>query len=193
MSRKTQGQESGWRITDKERQLSLEDIMRTYGNDVLRFAYSYVKDYQAAEDIFQEVFIKVNKAASKFRGECSVKTWLLRIASNTCKDFLKSAYSRHVTLFSEGEEDNLSIDDMTEKVEQEDQRRRVREAVLSLPEEFREVLLCVYFEELSVEETAKALGIREGTVKSRLSRAREKLKGLLSGKSENTFKSGKMS
>lgn len=193
MSRKTQGQEIGWRITDGERQLSLEDIMRIYGNDVLRFAYSYVKDYQTAEDIFQEVFIKVNGAAPQFRGECSVKTWLLRITSNTCKDFLKSAYSRHVTLFAEGEEENLSVDDMTEKAEQKEQSRKVREAVLSLPEEFREVLLCLYFEELSVKETAEALGIRTGTVKSRLSRARERLRVLLSEKLEKDPVSGKKS
>ena len=79
----------------------LESMMRTYGNDVLRTAYMYVKDIHTAEDIFQEVFIKADRNKEGFRGESSVKTWLIRITVNACKDYLKSAYHRRVTMFSE--------------------------------------------------------------------------------------------
>lgn len=157
----------------------LETLMRTYGNDVLRMAYSYVKDYDTAEDIFQEVFIKVNANLQEFRGESSVKTWLLRITVNACKDYLKSAYVRRVSAISEEEEATLSVADTTEAVEKEQDGEQIRKALLLLPEKYREVLVCLYFEERSVAECAKVLGISEGTVKSRLSRAREKFRVIL--------------
>ena len=80
---------------------NLESMMRTYGNDVLRTAYMYVKDIHTAEDIFQEVFIKADRNKESFRGESSVKTWLIRITVNACKDYLKSAYNRRVTPLQE--------------------------------------------------------------------------------------------
>lgn len=159
--------------------LDLEHLMRTYGNDVLRMAYSYVKDYDTAEDIFQEVFIKVNANLNEFRGESSIKTWLLRITVNACKDYLKSAYNRRVTMFSEEEEESIRAEDTIEKIERRQDGEQIRRALLLLPEKYREVLLCLYFEERSVAETAKVLGISEGTVKSRLSRAREKFRVIL--------------
>ena len=157
----------------------LEYLMRTYGNDVLRMAYSYVKDYDTAEDIFQEVFIKVNANLAEFRGESSVKTWLLRITVNACKDYLKSAYNRRVTMFSEEEEENIPAADMAEEIERKQDGEQIRKALLLLPEKYREVLLCLYFEERSVAETAKVLGLSEGTVKRRLSRARDKFRVIL--------------
>lgn len=158
---------------------SLEYLMRTYGNDVLRMAYSYVKDYDTAEDIFQEVFIKVNANLEGFRGESSLKTWLLRITVNTCKDYLKSAYTRKVTLFSEEEENNIPAADAMEEIERKQDGEQIRKALLLLPEKYREVLACLYFEERSVAETAKVLKLSEGTVKSRLSRARDKFRVIL--------------
>lgn len=157
----------------------LEYLMRTYGNDVLRMAYSYVKDYDTAEDIFQEVFIKVNANLAEFRGESSVKTWILRITVNACKDYLKSAYSRRVTMFSEEEENQIPTGDTTEEIERRQDGEQIRKALLLLPEKYREVLVCLYFEERSVAETAKVLGLSEGTVKSRLSRARDKFRVIL--------------
>ena len=159
--------------------LDLESLMRTYGNDVLRMAYSYVKDYDTAEDMFQEVFLKVNANISEFRGECSLKTWLLRITVNTCKDYLKSAYKRHVTVFSEEEEENIPAADMGEEIERKQDNTYIRDALFLLSEKYREVLVCMYFEERSVAETAKLLRLSEGTVKSRLSRARDKFREIL--------------
>ena len=157
----------------------LEYLMRTYGNDVLRMAYSYVKDYDTAEDIFQEVFIKVNANLTEFRGESSVKTWLLRITVNACKDYLKSAYSRRVTMFAEDEETQIPTEGTTTEIERRQDGEQIRKALLLLPEKYREVLVCLYFEERSVAETAKVLGLSEGTVKSRLSRARDKFRVIL--------------
>ncbi|MBR2407586.1 MAG: sigma-70 family RNA polymerase sigma factor [Lachnospiraceae bacterium] len=166
-------------LQTEEESFDLESLMRTYGNDVLRMAYSYVKDYDTAEDIFQEVFIKVNANLAAFRGESSIKTWLLRITVNACKDYLKSAYSRRVTMFSEEEETNIPAADTMDEIERKQDGEQIRNALLLLPEKYREVLVCLYYEERSVAETAKVLGLSEGTVKSRLSRAREKFRVIL--------------
>jgi len=163
----------------------LESMMRTYGNDVLRTAYMYVKNIHTAEDIFQEVFIKADRNKESFRGESSVKTWLIRITVNACKDYLKSAYNRRVTPLQEFQENAMPLGNgMTSEndfdgIERKETQQEVRDAVMSLPEAHRDVVLCVYFQNMTVPETAKALGLAEGTVKSRLSRAKDKLKQLL--------------
>lgn len=160
----------------------IETLMREYGNDVLRTAYSYVNDRDAAQDLFQETFIKAYYNLDKFRGDSSIKTWLIRITINVCKDYLKSAYQKHVVPMMEFEEDAIVSDSDFEEVENADRNAQIRQAVAELPEEYREAVLCVYFQEMSVSEAAEALGVPEGTVKSRLSRAREKLKKVLEGR-----------
>ncbi|MBP5178386.1 MAG: sigma-70 family RNA polymerase sigma factor [Lachnospiraceae bacterium] len=160
----------------------IETLMRKHGNEVLRTAYSYVKDKFTAEDIFQEVFIKVYKNLENFRDESDIKTWIIRITINTAKDYLKSAYSRKVVPMMEFKEDQLVSDNDFEEIENRDRDEQVKKTVMSLPEQYREVLLCVYYHDMSVADTAKSLGIAEGTVKSRLSRARDMMKNKLEGR-----------
>lgn len=160
----------------------IEALMRKYGNDVLRTAYMYVKDNHLAEDIFQDVFIKVNQKLNTFQGDSSIKTWIIRITINACKDYIKSAWNQKVTQFTEFQENTLAGKDEYSAVEQEDENRMVREAVVQLPQKYKDVLLCVYFQDMSIAETSKLLGIAEGTAKSRLSRAKEKLKLSLEGR-----------
>ena len=139
MNRKADPEIRSLPTEELKEQYDLEYLMRTYGNDVLRMAYSYVKDCDTAEDIFQEVFIKVNANLAEFRGESSVKTWILRITVNTCKDYLKSAYSRRVTMFSEEEETQIPTEDTTEAIERRQDGEQIRKALLLLPEKYREV------------------------------------------------------
>ncbi len=160
----------------------IEQLMRSYGNDVLQTAYSYVKDVHIAEDLFQEVFIKVYRMLETFRGESSIKTWILRIAANTCKDYLKSAYSRKVVPMMEFTEEAITSEDDYEEVENEDTAQAVKNAVMQLPENHREVVMMVYYQEMSLDEAATVLEVPVGTVKSRLARAREKLKEKLEGR-----------
>ena len=157
----------------------IETLMREYGNDVLKTAYSFVRDREAAKDLFQETFIKANYNLDKFRGESSIKTWLIRITVNVCKDYLKSAYQKKVVPMTQVEEDSLRVEDDYEQIENEDRDEQIRRAVNSLPENYREVVL---FREMSVADTSAALGVPEGTIKSRLSRAREVLKSKLEGR-----------
>lgn len=160
----------------------LEHLMREYGNDVLRTAYLYVKDLSSAEDIFQEVFLKVNQYLHTFEEQSSVKTWIIRITINLCKDYIKSAYQRKVVPMMEFKEDTLISEDIYGDIEKEETKQTVTDAVLQLPEHYKEVVLCVYYQEMSIHETAKSLHIPEGTVKSRLARAKEKLRINLEGR-----------
>jgi len=160
----------------------IETLIRQYGNDVLRTAYMYVKDIHAAEDVFQEVFIKVNQKISTFEGNSSIKTWIIRITINTCKDYLKSAWSRRVVPMMEYQEDAIISETDYEEVERQDTKELIKKTVLSLPAKYKDLVLCVYYNEMSLTDAAKALNIPEGTAKSRLSRAREKLKALLEGR-----------
>lgn len=161
---------------EKKQAYQLEELMREYGDDVLRMAYLYVKDIHVAEDMFQEVFLKVNEKLDTYEGRASVKTWLLSITMNTCRDFLKSAYHSKVVPMFDFAQDALAGEGGFEEIERAETARTVREAVQELPVHYKDVVVCVYFREMGIEETAKELGIRAGTVKSRLARAREKLK-----------------
>ncbi|WP_455715357.1 sigma-70 family RNA polymerase sigma factor [Anaerosporobacter sp.] len=158
--------------------LDLEGLMRTYGNDVLRTAYLYVKDIHFAEDIFQEVFLKVNNRYEGFRGDCAIRTWLLQITINTCKDYLKSAWNQRVETTDEFGTQQV-LEEGYEKIENKEDNQVVKDAVMELPAKYKEVVLCVYYQEMSIEEAAYVLKIASGTVKSRLNRARQKIKNSL--------------
>jgi RNA polymerase sigma-70 factor, ECF subfamily len=167
---------------DQETVYDLETLMRKYGNDVLRTAYMYVKDSHLAEDIFQDVFIKVNQKLSTFQGGSSIKTWIIRITINTCKDYLKSAWNKHVIPITEYQENTIAADDDFTAVEQQDENQLIRREVMKLPDKYKDVLLCVYFQDMTISEAAATLHIAEGTAKSRLSRAKDKLKLCLEGR-----------
>jgi RNA polymerase sigma-70 factor (ECF subfamily) len=166
---------------DKE----LERLMNSYGNDVLRTAFIYLKDRHLAEDVFQEVFIKVYKNFHKFNGKSSEKTWILAITINTCRDVLRSSWIKKVLRFQDPEygmfstkESSINIDDKVIKnIEHEDLIKKV----MDLPKKYKEVILLYYYQELSTREISHALKVPEGTVRSRLYRARDLLKYSIGG------------
>lgn len=169
-------------LLEKSPAYDIENLIRQYGNDVLRTAYMYVKDIHTAEDIFQDVFIKVNQKLSTFEGNSSIKTWIIRITINTCKDYLKSAWNRRVLPMMEYQEDAIISETDYEDVEKQDTKELIKKSVLSLPAKYKDIVICVYFQEMTLMEAAKVLNIAEGTAKSRLSRARQRLKLLLEGR-----------
>jgi RNA polymerase sigma-70 factor (ECF subfamily) len=169
-------------LFENEPGYDIETLMRQYGNDVLRTAYMYVKDIHTAEDIFQDVFIKVSQKLSTFEGNSSIKTWIIRITINTCKDYLKSAWNRRVVPMMDYQEDAIISESDYDEVEKQDTKELIKKSVLSLPAKYKDVVLCVYFQDMTITEAAKALSIAEGTAKSRLSRARQKLKSILEGR-----------
>jgi len=153
-------------------------LMDLCGKDVLRVAYIYLKDYQRAEDAFQEVFIKVHRNFARFRGTSSERTWIIKITVNVCKDMLRNAWFKKIILFRDPVR---SPEDIAEHVAASDRNRRLFDAVLRLDPVFKDVIVLYYYEEFSTQEIAGILGIAEGTVRSRLHRAREQLKRQIEG------------
>ena len=153
---------------------ALEKLMAAYGSTVLRTAFFYLGDRHLAEDVSQEAFIRAYRAWSGFRGESSVKTWLTRITINLCRDKMRPKSS------SEEPTDPLLLRrDHPVTVEEEALERLNKTAVLKhvldLPLPYQEVLYLFYYLDLSTREIAEAIGSAEGTVRTRLHRAREYL------------------
>jgi RNA polymerase sigma-70 factor, ECF subfamily len=163
-----------------ERVERLDAWMRAYGSDVINFAYSYVKDYHVAQDIAQDVFLKAFAKGESFRGQSSVRTWLLSITANRCKDYLRSWSYRRV---SHGEDEVITLTPSTASTEQEVIERLSRDElwmlVGKLPLKYREVIVLFYQRELSGHEIAEVLGTSEESVRTRLHRGRTLLRRML--------------
>ncbi len=168
-------------MTDNELSLctkeSFDAVMRKYADMVYRLACSRTGSVTDAEDILQEVFLRYIRADKTYNDEEHRKAWLIRITINCSKSLLSSAWRRHRDM-SEQDENSGSCDSRIEEIET---KSEVYGAVLKLPEKYRTVVHLYYYEELSVEQTAKAVGISVSAAKSRLSRAREMLRELLGG------------
>ncbi len=161
----------------------IKRLMDTYGNDVLRTAYLFLKDYHKAEDAFQDVFIKVFNKYQSFRGESSEKTWIIKITINTCKDILRSSWFKRVLLTDTFTEiaHGPSVESNILKAEE---NKLLFDAVLSLQPSYKEVIILYYYQSYDTIQISKILNIAEGTVRSRLYRAREILKQRLEGRVE---------
>ena len=153
---------------------------------VYNVALKLTGNSEDALDVSQETFLKAYRNLSAFRFESRFSAWLYRLAYNASMDLLKKRRST-VSLTAEdeeGEERELAITDEAptpeESLEREEMRRAVREAVARLPEDKREIIVMREFSGMSYSDIAGALGIEEGTVKSRISRARTALAEILS-------------
>lgn len=155
----------------------LDVAMNLYGTEVLHLAYYYVKDHHLAQDLTQDIFVKVYKKFKTFKNMSSFKTWVFKIASNHCKDYLRSWNHKYIkvndTIFKFFNSKGPSPEDSLVNKEEKDS---LVENVLNLPVHYRDVIFFYYFEEMSMKEVSEILEINLNTVKSRLSRAKEALK-----------------
>ena len=164
----------------EEKDYILEKIMIEYGNELVRLAFSYVKDAEVAKDMVQNTFIKCYKNLDFFRFDAKVKTWLYRITINECKDYLKSWNYKMVQVKSFINETTKSILPSTEKtVIDKYNNEEIKDTIFSLPKVYREVVYLYYYESLSTEEIAKVLDIPVNTVKTRLRRAKQRLHSVI--------------
>jgi RNA polymerase sigma-70 factor (ECF subfamily) len=155
-------------------QLEIDSLVRQYWHDVWQYAYFLTRREHIAEDIAQDTFIRAFRAIDSFRGQCTVKSWLFRIARNTAFNYSKSAFLRKVTLVGLFQDTRKSPSAETDYLNASF-TDEVWSVVLSLPRSHREIIILNAHYELSYKELADLLGITEGTVKSRLYRARAKL------------------
>lgn len=167
--------------TNDKKQM-LDEIMMNYGTSVLKLSYSYVKNFQIAEDITQEVFLTCFLKLDEFEGRSSLKTWLYRITINKCKDYLKS-WKYKFTLLTEqftgpSEHETKNVPETLIMLNEE--KKQLLNAVMNLPLKYREILFLYYYEELSFREISILIKTNENTVKYRMGRAKQLLKTKLS-------------
>lgn len=156
---------------------AFEQIVRENQNKIYAVCLNMLKNPHDAQDAAQETFLKAYSSIDGFRGESSVATWLTKIAVRCCLDMLRA---RQDTVDID-DEYNLAAEETTESVSEKNARiSQVRRAVAMLPKEMRTMVVLRDIEGYSYEEIAKMLRISEGTVKSRIFRAREKLRKILS-------------
>ena len=163
-----------------------EKLVTAYEKNVYNIALRMVGDPDDAADMTQETFIKAYRALSGFRGDSKFSSWLYRIASNVCLDFLRSR-SRHpqVSLSTVDEDGQAPVElpDMRQNPEEQLMKKlgmeAVRRGLEQLPEQQRQILVLRELGGLSYAELAQTLGLEEGTVKSRIFRARKRLCALL--------------
>ncbi|QOR34877.1 sigma-70 family RNA polymerase sigma factor [Clostridium sp. 'deep sea'] len=155
-------------VPERNIETEINRLITTYGNSILRMCFIYLKDIHLAEDALQDTYIKVYKNYSSFKGNSSEKTWIMRIAINVCKNYLRSSWWKR-----KNEEVSLESITATENMEENDDL--VLE-IMKLSYKYKEVILLYYYQELKIREIAKVLNIPESTVSIRLKRAREKLK-----------------
>ncbi|MEK4427421.1 sigma-70 family RNA polymerase sigma factor [Solibacillus sp. FSL K6-1523] len=164
----------------EEKDFMLEKIMIEYGNELVRLAFSYVKDAEAAKDIVQNTFIKCYKKLDSFRFDAQIKTWLYRITINECKDYLKSWHYKMVQVKSFINETAKSILPSTEKaVIDKFNNGEIKDTIFSLPKVYREIIYLYYYDSLTTGEIAEVLDIPVNTVKTRLRRAKQRLEPLI--------------
>lgn len=154
--------------------MSYEELYEKYANDVLRVSYFYLGDRQRAEDVTQDVFVRLITNAPKLE-EGREKAWLLKVALNRCRDLWRGAWVKRVVLGSPMFE-MIPAPDESEK---RDDEEVLMKAVHQLPAAFRETILLYYYQGYGISEIAEMLDLPEGTISSRLSRARKKLEEIL--------------
>jgi len=148
-------------------------MMTQYKNDLMRMCVACLKDAALAEDAVQETFVKAYKALDTFRGDSSEKTWLIRIALNTCRNIRRDRWFHFV--------DRSVAADALPIQAASDEDRALMEAVLNLPYKYKEVVLLYYYQGLNLREISEALGVTVSTISTRLKKAREKLRCELEG------------
>ena len=159
----------------------VESLYLRYADDVLRVSDFDLGDREKAEDVMQEVFLRVMDKQPVLR-EGSEKSWLLKVALNICRDQWRSSWAKRVILGSK----RLDIIPADDELEDRTEKEALMQAVHSLPADVREVFLLFYYQRYTIEEIAKILDVQAGTVSSRLSRGRKKLKVLLEeGEAQN--------
>lgn len=162
---------------------AFEELVLKYEKTVYNLALRMVGDRDDAFDMTQEAFIKAYGSLSSFRGDSKFSVWIYRIATNVCLDFLRSkSRKQQVSLtVSDDDDEDAQLDIPDPKADPEQQlikkisMQSVEEGLKTLPDEQRQILVMRELGGMSYAEIGKALSLEEGTVKSRIFRARKRL------------------
>ena len=165
---------------------AFEQLVTAYRNQVFRLALRMCGNEADADEVAQEAFLSAWKGLPNFRGESRFSTWLYQLTTHAAIDLMRREKRQAA---AEDIDEITAADDgpsPQQQVERTETQREIRSALMQLPEEYRQVLLLRFMQELSYEEIGRALKLPVGTVKSRLNRAKAQLKDILS-RSGNLF------
>lgn len=166
---------------------AFEQLVEMHSSRIYSIALRMVGNPVDAEDLAQEAFLRIWRGLEGFNMDAKFSTWVYRLTTNVCIDYLrKEKKNNNVPLFTEddeGEETELQIPDQRyspeQKMEQEQLLRSVEQAMNSLDPQYRQILTLRELGGLSYDEISRQLDLKEGTVKSRIARAREQMRRLL--------------
>lgn len=165
----------GIKAPDPVAEQEFAKLVDTYQTSLLRMCYLNLHDLGLAEDAVQETFVKAYRAMSTFRGDSNVKTWLMQIAINTCRDMQRGTWLKHI-------DRRVSLDQLPDASSSfPEDAIAVNMEIAKLPVKLREVVLLYYYQNMRTEDIAEALGIAISSVSGRLKRAKEKLRRVLKG------------
>ncbi len=154
---------------------TLDQWVLQYEKDLLRLCCIYLRDWSAAEDAVQETFLKAYKAHASFRGESHVKTWLIQIALNQCRDMRRNSWYRYI-------DRRISLDSLPLAAPPPSaENLALSTAIMQLKPKYMEVVLLYFYEGYSMKEIAHMLHITEAAVSIRLTKAKQKLRTELEG------------
>ena len=145
-----------------------------YATDVLRVCYFYLSDREKAEDVCQDVFVRLMTTHPLLQPGRE-KSWLLKVALNRCRDLWRGAWLKRVILGGPTFELIPAPDEFSRR----DDQQAMMAAINQLPATFKEVILLHYYQGMNIAEIAQMLELTEGTISSRLSRGRKKLESIL--------------
>ena len=160
-------------------QLAWELIVRQYWRKVFNIAYKFVGKHDAAEDLAQDIFLKIFKSLNTFDRRANFQTWLISVSRNLCIDHYRSVRKERETIDRDIDPNELSpasheISPMAH-LEQRDRVVLLRHALAELPETLKTAVLMRDIQEMTYQEIADKLHLPEGTVKSRINRGRTEL------------------
>ena len=163
----------------QELELQFNSLVRRYSEPLYWHVRSMVGSHEDADDLLQEIFIKVWKALPGFRGDSDEFTWLWRIATNETISHLRKERVRAALSFTRIDENALRISDPSPSIDGDAAMRALRKAVMKLPDKQRLVFVMRYWQELSYEQIAEITGTSEGALKASYHIAYEKVKAFL--------------
>ena len=155
---------------------------------IWRICWHYTGDREASSDCGQDAMIRIWHSLDSYRGDCAFESWIYRIAANCCIDWLrKKKRDRSVSmepLKEQGFDPADTSPGTEDQVIAKEERRRLREAIAMLPDDQQQALVLTQLERVPYEEAARILDVSEGTVKSRVNRAKARLREILSPEGE---------